>query len=165
VNKKINKKWYFLLLVIITYVIVVLFDIDKSKIILFDFIKLLKEIIPILTFVFFFMFLMNYFVNNEILKKHMWDEAWIKWWLIAIIWWILSTWPIYVWYPFMKNLQEAWIKDRYLAAFLYNRWIKLQWLPILISYFSLNYSIILLITMAIFSIPQWIMIEKLIKKY
>ena len=123
------------------------------------------SIIPVLFFVFILMFLVNYFVNNDTLKKYMWEEAGLKWWFIAIFWWIISSWPIYAWYPLMEDLQKKWIKSRYLAAFLYNRWIKLQWAPVLISYFWIVYSLILLVVMAVMSIFQWIIVEKLIDRY
>jgi len=163
-NEKKYWKWYFLWIVIIIYFSILLFNINTFIIIWNDFFKLILSIIPVLFFVFILMFLVNYFLNNEILKKYMWEEAWIKWWIISIFWWILSSWPVYAWYPLMGDLQKKWIKNRYLASFLYNRGIKLQWAPVLISYFGLSYSIILLIVMAIVSIPQWIIIEKLSQK-
>jgi len=122
------------------------------------------SITPVLFFVFILMFLVNYFVNNDTLKKYMWEEAGLKWWFIAIFWWIISSWPIYAWYPLMEDLQKKWIKNRYLAAFLYNRWIKLQWAPVLISYFWIVYSLILLVVMAVMSIFQWIIVEKIVDK-
>ncbi len=157
-------KWYFLVIVIVLYLTVFFFSKGKFFAIWHSFYKLMFSIVPVLFFVFILMFLVNYFVSNEILRKYMWEESWLKWWFIAIFGWILSAWPIYAWYPLMEDLQKKWIKNRYLAAFLYNRWIKLQWAPVLITYFWLTYSVILLIVMAILSIPQWIIVEKFTKK-
>jgi uncharacterized membrane protein YraQ (UPF0718 family) len=162
-NTKSNLwKWIFLWIVILLYLLVFFYSQEKAIIIIKSFFKLIIQIVPVLWFVFVLMFLMNYFVNNDLLKKYMWDEAWIKGWFIAIFWWILSAWPVYAWYPLMEDLQKKWIKDRYLVTFLYNRWIKLQWAPVLISYFGLEYSIILMLVMAVFSIPQWLITERLI---
>jgi len=64
----------------------------------------------------------------------------------------------------MKNLQEKGIQNKFLSTFLYNRGIKLQWAPLLIVYFGWTFSLTLLTVMAIFSIPQGIITEKLINK-
>ncbi len=156
-------KWYFLAIVVIFYIIIFFFDKNIFFNIWNSFYKLMLSIIPVLFFVFILMFLVNYFVSNEMLKKYMWEESWLKWWFIAIFWWILSAWPVYAWYPLMQDLQKKWIKNRFLASFLYNRGIKLQWAPVLISYFWFSYSIILLLVMALFSIPQGLIVEKLSK--
>jgi len=163
-DKKNYTKWYFLLAVIIFYISISFFDYYKFIIIWKWFLKLMLSITPVLFFVFILMFLVNYFVNNDILKKYMWEEAGLKWRFIAIFWWIISAWPIYAWYPLMEDLQKKWIKNKYLVAFLYNRWIKLQWAPVLMSYFWIIYSLILLVVMAVMSIFQWIIVEKMIDK-
>ena len=154
--------WIFFGIIVILYIWICFYDYNKAAIILNSYLKLIRQILPVLLFVFILMFLVNYFVNNDLLRKYMWDESWVKGWIISIIWWILSTWPIYAWYPLIQDLKKKWIKDRYLITFLYNRWIKLQWLPILVSYFWIKYSITLLIVMVIFSILQWLITEKLI---
>jgi len=161
-EKKNYTKWYFLLIVILLYISISFFDYYKFIIIWKWFLKLMLSIIPVLFFVFILMFLVNYFVNNDTLKKYMWEEAGLKWWFIAIFWWIISAWPVYAWYPLMEDLQKKWIKNKYLVSFLYNRWIKLQWAPVLISYFWFSYSLVLLIVMAVMSIFQWIIVEKMI---
>jgi len=90
------------------------------------------------------------------------EEAGIKGWVISIITGIISMGPVYMWYPLMKDLQNKGIKNRFLVAFLYNRGIKLQWIPLLIQFFGWVFSLTLLIVMAIFSVPQGIITEKLI---
>ncbi len=110
------------------------------------------------------MILINYFINNNILRKYLGEEVGISGWIIAIIIGIISMGPVYMWYPLMKDLQDKEVKDKFLSSFLYNRGIKLQWAPLLIVYFGWAFSLTLLIVMAIFSIPQGIITEKLINK-
>ena len=93
------------------------------------------------------------------------DKSNKKLWLFSIVSGIISMGPIYLWYPIMKELLDKGLKYRYVAVFLYNRGIKLQLLPMLILYFGITYSITLMIVMAILSIPQAIIVEKLSKKY
>ena len=77
----------------------------------------------------------------------------IREWIIAIVAGILSIGPGYVWYPILKDLRDKGVEDRFLVAFLYNRAIKIPWLPMLIFYFGWTYSVVLLIVMVIASIP------------
>ena len=69
-----------------------------------------------------------------------------------------------MWYPLMYDLQSKGVKDRFIATFLYNRGIKLQWLPMLVLYFGLKYSLVVLFVMILLSIPQGIITEKLVKR-
>jgi uncharacterized membrane protein YraQ (UPF0718 family) len=162
-QKKASKgKWYFLGAVILLFLAVFLFKPDKIKEILKIYTKILLQIIPIFSLVYIIMLGTNYYVTNAFIKKHMTENIGIKNWIIAIVSGILSVGPIYMWYPLMKDLKKKGVKDKYIATFLYNRGIKLQWLPMLVLYFGLKYSMIVLLIMGLFSVPQGIITEKLI---
>ena len=161
-SKKNMGKWYFLITVVLAYLSLYFFLPDKMVLILNFYVKLILQILPIFLLVYAIMVLTNYFVNNKVLQKYMGEEAGIKGWVISIITGIISMGPVYMWYPLMKDLQNKGIKNRFLVAFLYNRGIKLQWLPLLIQFFGWAFSLTLLIVMAIFSVPQGIITEKLI---
>jgi len=160
-EKKMGK-WYFLIIVVVIYLAIYFFLPDKMMPILNFYVKLILQILPIFLLVYAIMVLTNYFVNNKILQKYLGEEAGIKGWVISIITGIISMGPVYMWYPLMKDLQNKGIKNRFLVTFLYNRGIKLQWLPLLIQFFGWTFSLTLLIVMAIFSVPQGIITEKLI---
>ena len=160
-DKKMGK-WYFLIIVVVIYLAIYFFLPDKMMPILNFYVKLILQILPIFLLVYAIMVLTNYFVNNKILQKYLGEEAGIKGWVISIITGIISMGPVYMWYPLMKDLQNKGIKNRFLVTFLYNRGIKLQWLPLLIQFFGWTFSLTLLIVMAIFSVPQGIITEKLI---
>ena len=165
-NKRIKRgskgRWYFLLLTIILYLLLLPFFQEKMKLVLKEFIKLVIQIAPIFLFVYVIMLLVYYFVNKEVLRRYLGEEAGVKGWLIAIIAGIISTGPMYVWYPLMKEMRKEGVKDRFLATFLYNRGIKPAWLPLLIFYFGWFYSLTLLTVMAVLSILQGIITERLI---
>jgi len=161
-SKKNMGKWYFLITVVLAYLSIYFFLPDKMVLILNFYVKLILQILPIFLLVYAIMVLTNYFVNKKVLQKYMGKEAGIRGWVISIIAGIISIGPIYVWYPLMKDLQNKGIKNRFLVAFLYNRGIKLQWIAMLILYFGWVFSLTLLIVMAIFSVPQGIITEKLI---
>ena len=161
-TKKALTKWYFLIVVLLIYISISFFVPEKMMPILNSFSDLLLQIAPIFILVYFIMFLANLFINNKGLQKYMGEDAGIKGWLISILAGIISMGSIYAWYPLLKDLQARGVKDKFLVAFLYNRGIKLQWLPVLLLYFGWTYSITLLIVMAIMSIFQGIITEKLI---
>ena len=163
VDRKNNGKWYFLVGVILLLLVILVFDSTKIPLILKMFNKLIVQILPVLVLVYFVMLLTNYFVDNKKLKKYMSEDAGFKGLAISIIAGILSVGPIYIWYPLMQDLQSKGVSNKYLAIFLYNRGIKIQWLPMLILYFGLRYSITLMFMMALVSIPQGILTEKLIE--
>lgn len=163
-TKKSNGKWYFLVIVLVLLLTVYLVDPDKIEPILRLYTKTLSQIAPIFLLVYVIMLLTNYFVNNETLQKHLGKDAGFKAWLIAIVSGMLSIGPVYMWYPLMHDLQTKGVKDKFIATFLYNRGIKLQWLPMLILYFGLKYSLTVLLVMIILSIPQGILTEKMIQK-
>ncbi len=164
-NKKNKpfKQWIFLLVSIIIYGIVYIFNPDVFIPILNYYTKILAQIIPLFVVVYLMMLIINMYVDNETLRKQMGDDAGIKGWIISIIAGIISMGPIYAWYPMLKDLQQKGVKDKFIIAFLYNRGIKLQWLPVLLLYFGWVYSITLLFVMIVMSVFQGIITEKLIK--
>ena len=161
-SKKKMGKWYFLIIVVLSYLSIYFFLPGKMIPILNFYIKLIFKILPIFLLVYTIMVLTNYFVNNKVLQKYMGEGSGIKGWIISITAGIISMGPAYMWYPLLKDLQNKGIKNRFLVAFLYNRGIKLPWLPLLIQFFGWKFSLTLLIVMAILSVPQGIITEKLI---
>ena len=161
-NFKKYKVWYFLLLIVLIYMLLSVFYPTNISKAIEMFISILSEIWYILIIVFVLMIIFNYYLNPENITKHMNNTHPFKIWSIAIISGILSSGPIYVWFPLLKDLKEKGVKDRYLVAFLYNRAIKIPLLPIIAIYFNLKYVIILTIIMILVSIVQGIIVEKII---
>jgi uncharacterized membrane protein YraQ (UPF0718 family) len=75
---------------------------------------------------------------------------------------IVSSGPLYVWYPLLAELRDKGVGYGYLAAFLYNRAIKVPLLPVAIFYFGLKYIVVLTTLMIVFSIIQGIFINRII---
>ncbi len=162
-KKQRNKKSliFFVLIVILYGVVAIIFP-EKAMPILKYFVNISSHIIPVLFLIYVIMVLVNYFLNNEKLKKYMGEDAGIKGWLISIIAGIVSVGSIYVWYPLLKELKQKGVKDKFIVTFLYNRGIKLQLLPVLLFYYGWKFSITLLIVMAVISVFQGIVAELLI---
>ncbi|MEA2035957.1 MAG: hypothetical protein U9O94_00505 [Nanoarchaeota archaeon] len=161
-HKKSYGGWWFLLVVCTAYLIAGLINMDILASSLIFFFSIVKKIIWIFVLVFVLMVLVDYFIKPKRLAKYLGKNAGFKGWLISITAGIISTGAIYMWYPLLHELQKQEIRNAYIAAFLYNRAIKLPLLPLLIFYFGLTYTIVLTIVMVIVSVFQGIIVEKMV---
>jgi len=161
--KYLKPKWIFLVFILFIYLFLGFINISLLKDLLICFISLLKQIIPVLLMVFIFMFLSNLFFKTRTIIRFFGKDAGIKAWIIVIIGGILSTGPIYAWYPLLSDLKHKGMQDRLIATFLYNRAVKIPLLPMMIYYFSLPLVITLSFYMVIFSIINGILVDKIIK--
>ncbi len=162
---KSNTGWYFLLGVILIYIITWFISSKKVYSAMIFFKNILLKIIPILILIFVLMALTNYFIKPKTLIKYLGKNSGIKGWFIAIISGILSSGPIYMWYPLLNDLQKRGMKTGLIATFLYNRAIKIPLLPLLIAYFGILYSLVLMIVMIIISVIQGLTTEKIMKVF
>jgi len=160
--KKIPNPWKFLTATIAIYILILFFSpeiffnsLNFSK-------KIFVKIAPIFIVVFVLMALSNYFITPKVIIRHLKGKG-IKKWFFIITGGILSSGPIYMWYPLLGDLKKKGLSNGLIACFLYNRAIKIPLLPIAIAYFGLKYIIILTFTMVAFSIIQGILINKLME--
>ena len=108
------------------------------------------------------MTLSNYFITPEIVIKHL-KEKGIKKWFFVIVGGILSSGPVYMWYPLLADLKSKGLEQGLIACFLYNRAIKIPVLPIAIIYFSWQYIFVLSLVMIFMSVVQGLIINHLTK--
>jgi len=139
-----SKSGYIMLGVVCAlYIVLYFFNADKTLDSLFASLKVLKMIAPILLIVFFLMALLNTFIDEKSIAKHLGKESGVKGWFIALFGGILSTGPGYIWYPMLQELRNKGALDGLVVAFIYARSIKLPWLPLMISYFGISFTIVL----------------------
>lgn len=162
-KRKGNKFYgiYFLITVMVLYLILYIFQQENIHKSLKASGILLMKIVPLLILVIFFMGIINYFVKSKKVLKYTGKESGIKGWSLAISTGILSHGPIYIWYPFLKELRDQGMKNSLIAVFLYNRSIKIPLLPLMIYYFGPIFVSVLLIYMIIASIIEGRIIEKI----
>jgi len=105
--------------------------------------------------------IMDYFINlnPKTVSKYVGKRSGVKGWILAILMGILSHGPIYVWYPLLKELREHGMRSGLIAAFIYNRSIKIPLLPLMIYYFGTIYVALLSIFIVIGSIISGKIIE------
>jgi len=160
--KRLPGSWYFLLIIIIVYF---LFSVFNKKIYLdsLDFFgQIIYKIIPIFILVFALMSLSNYFITPKFVMRHLSEKGFRKWFYV-IVGGILSTGPIYMWYPLLADLRGKGLNYGLIACFLYNRAIKIPLLPLAILYFSWQYVLVLCFVMIFMSVVQGIFLNKLME--
>lgn len=162
VSEKSRTGWYFLLIVIIIYVICSLIKPELLMPALRFFWSIIIKILPIFALIFAIMFIVNYFVTPKMLVKYLGKSAGIKSWFIAIISGIISTGPIYMWYPMLSEMMEKDVRKGLVAVFLYSRAVKPALMPLMIFYFGLSFTIVLTIVLIIFSVIQGFVLEKIV---
>jgi len=102
--------------------------------------------------VFVLMVVLNLFLKPAQIARFLGKGAGIKGILLPAAAGIISTGPIYVWYPLLRNLREKGAGNSPIAIFLYNRAVKPFLLPVMIAYFGWVYVVILTILTVLGSI-------------
>jgi uncharacterized membrane protein YraQ (UPF0718 family) len=111
----------------------------------------LSMLIP-LGLVFLIMLIINLFLKPAAVAKFLGKGSGIKGIVFSATAGIISTGPIYAWYPLLKDLREKGAGESSIAIFLYNRAVKPFLLPVMINYFGWLYVVILTILIVIASI-------------
>lgn len=159
--KKSKTEWYFLGAVGLTYLITGVVRADLALKSLSAAGNIFLKILPTFGIIFAAMWLVNYFVNKKTVKKILGARSGPKRWLIAVVAGVLSTGPIYAWYPLLNDLRKKGLDYGFIATFLYNRAVKLPLLPLFIYYFSPTFTGVLLGVMVVVSILQGLLFVEL----
>lgn len=154
----------FLFFVIIIYILIFFFDGQNSIFALTESIEVLLKLLPIFVMIIFITTMINYFVKPKMMMKYFSKESGIKAWAYSIVGGIVSPGPMYVWYPILRELRENGLKNGLLATFMYTRAIKIPFIPIMIDYFGVIFTIVIFTYILLGGILQGIVIEALNKK-
>ena len=111
----------------------------------------LNMLIPLCS-VFVIMLILNLFLKPAQIARFLGKGAGIKGILLPAAAGIISTGPIYAWYPLLQDLREKGAGNSPIAIFLYNRAVKPFLLPVMIAYFGWVYVVILTILTVLGSI-------------
>ena len=158
--EKAGASGVFLFFVVVVYIILGIIDFEVVLNSLPVFGRLILRIFPVLILVFGIMFLTNFFFKAESIARILGKGSGLRGWILAISGGIISSGPIYMWYPLLGDLKEKGMKDSLVAAFLYNRAIKIPLIPMMVYYFGWSFTITLSIYMVLFSIVNGIVVER-----
>jgi len=161
--QKSNKGWYFLGIIVLIHSILMIVDPRKAESSLNFALNIFYRVFPALIFVFLLMVIINIFVEPGHVQKYLGRGSGIKGWLFAIISGIISTGPVYMWYPMLRQLKMNGARTALISVFLFNRSVKPPLLPLLIMYFGVKYAIVLTVIIIISSPLQGWLVEKIAK--
>jgi len=164
-KKKASKgPWVFMGISLILLAMSYVLKPDKAVVAGRLFLHLAGQILPMLVVVFTFMVLINLFLKSSVLIKYMGRGSGVKGWLVAIITGVVSMGAIYVWFPLLRDMMDKGVKPGLVATFLYNRGIKLTWLPLMVLYFGMKYVVVLTLVTVLVSVLQGMILDFFVGK-
>ncbi|MBE0550481.1 MAG: permease [Rubrivivax sp.] len=153
--------WLFLALVVLAHGATALVEPGLAQRALATFLKVLREVAPVLALVFGLMFLAERFLTPARTRAWLGRESGLRGWLLAVLAGVVSTGPVYTWYALLAELRAKGMRTALVAVVLYARAIKLPLLPMLAHYFGPRYMLVLSLWIAIFSIVNGVLMERL----
>lgn len=160
---KISGAVKFLLIVAVIYIVTFVANYELAQEAIINTTLMLAKILPILVIVYFIMVGVNLAVRSGKIKKYLGETSGIRGWINAIFAGILISGPPYILYPLLKELKKAGMKDSLIAVFLYNRNVKIPFIPIMIIYFGVAYTVIISILIIVFSVFNGMLIGQATK--
>lgn len=149
---------------LLSLILISVVDFSSIFIILKYFLNLLKNTIFILFVIYFIIFIFQLFIKNKVLLNFLEKGSYLKRLLVSIFIWILSSWPVYLWYGFLRSLYDKWLTLWHIASFSYARAIKIPLFPIMIMYFWVKYLFLFILFLLIFSFLQSLIFDFLLFK-
>lgn len=159
--ERVGANMLFLFFGVAVYAIVGIINLELVRNALPVLAKLVLRILPVLILVFGIMFLTNLFFEAKSIVRTLGEGSGLRGWIFAISGGIISSGPIYMWYPLLGDLKERGMKDCLIAAFLYNRAIKIPLIPMMVFYFGFPFTIALSVYMVLFSIVNGVVVGRL----
>lgn len=164
IYKNFNGGMKFLFYVLLFYLLVSLFNIEVVKISLFGFWLMIKKITPLLVVVFIIMVVVDMIFTKERVENYLGKNSGLLNWFYVIIAGILISGPPYILYPMLGELKNKGMSNSLIAVFLFNRNVKIAFIPALIYYFGLEYTIVLSVLIILFSIINGLLVGFLVKE-
>lgn len=125
---------------------------------------MLSKVLPVLAVVFVTMLLVNIFLQPERIRRHLGEDSGLRGWFYAIIGGIVISGPPYVLYPMLAHLQQHGARAALLGTMLYNRNVKIYFLPAMVYYFGLRYTVVLSVYIIVFSVLNGMLLESLLRR-
>lgn len=159
---KIGGGWIFLAIVCLLYIITAIINIDVLRESYYFLKIILIQVVPVLFIVFLFMYLSNLFLSSKKVVRYLGSGSGWEGWFFAIIFGIMSSGPIYMWYPLLSDLKAKGMKNSLMAVFLYNRAVKIPLMPMILLYFGWPFLAVMTVLMIFFSVINGFIVGKLV---
>jgi uncharacterized membrane protein YraQ (UPF0718 family) len=123
--------------------------------------EIVKSIAPIIIVVLFLMAAFTTYVKSKDMIKHIGENSGVKGWSIALFGGVLSHGSTYIWYPILSQMRDEGAREGLIVAFFYARAIKLPWIPVMIAYFGLTFTVLLSVYILLGAFVQGVIADKL----
>ncbi len=160
---KLSGRMKFLFFTIGLYGVIAQFNSAVTLNALSYFAGMLTKVLPVLALVFIVLLLTNMFLNPDRIRKHLGAESGLRGWLYAIVGGVFISGPPYVLFPMLAELKKHGARSGLLAAMLYNRNVKIYFIPAIIYYFGLRYTVVLSSYIIFFSLLNGKLVEFFVK--
>ncbi len=155
----------FLFLVVSAYGLLYLWDPHRGAEAMRTSVDLSISMIPSLFAVFILMAVTASFLDTNRVRKLVGTGAGLRGWLLAVSGGVLSSGPIYLWYPLLADLRERGMGDGFTAAFLSARAVKLPLLPVMAFAFGWGFTIGFSLLLLLFSFFGGIATERIVAEW
>ena len=155
-GKRRYGSWLFLGGMLLVYAVFGILEPDGTRRALAFFVRMLPQVLPVLALVFVLIFVFNLFVSTRGIKRYLGAQSGLKGWLTAMLAGIVSMGPLYAWLTMLHELRQKGTRLALITAFLYCRAIRLP------HYFGLAYTAVVCAYIAVFSVLNGLVIEKLV---
>lgn len=159
-NKKTKFSTKLLICTLLIYLAVAIFNFPFAREAFLGFLAMILRVAPILFAVVAIMTFTNLFLTTEKVEKYLGRNSGKKSWLYVIISGVIISGPPYVLYPLLGELKKKGMKDSLLATFLFNRNVKIPFIPVMIYYFGLPFTVIMSTYIILFSVLNGILVSK-----
>lgn len=163
-KKKISGTKKFLIFVALVFLLFLLLEPMILLAAIINTFVLLFKVFPVLVLAFIINYIVNKFVKEETLKKHLGRDSGIKGYFYAIAAGILIGGPPYLLFPMLGDFKKSGVKDSLLATFLFNRNVKIPFIPVVIFYFGVTYTIVISVLLILFSVLNGVLVGRLVKR-
>ena len=161
--KKINGRIKFLIIILLVYGALWFMNPALFKDAISYFSLTLKKVVPVLGLVFVVLFILNLVLKPEKIGRFLGRESGILGWLYAVIGGILISGPPYILYPMLGELRKHGARNGLIVTLLYNRNVKIQFIPALVYYFGLRYTVVLSVYIILFSVLNGMIFELFVR--
>ena len=125
------------------YAILLVFFPDKTYVAMRHSGHIFLNLVVPLILVFALMAAVNLFLDPARITRFLGKDAGLRGVVFSAAAGIISTGPIYAWYPLLRELRQKGARNSLLVIFLGNRAVKPLLIPVMITYFGWEYVLVL----------------------
>jgi len=151
IKDKIGGNFLFLIIMILLFSIIIFFDRAKWLHILSLFWNNFFITDQALIFVYVLIFVFNILFSSEKINHFFTKGNYFHKLTFSVFWWLFSSWPPYLWFPFLKTIKEKNFSEGHIAAFLYARSVKIPLLLLMIQFFWWQFTLVFNSVLFLFS--------------